>query len=61
VTQRDASLLPQIQALKAEPPLCGYRRIWVYLRFVERLAVDKRRVLQLMRKHRLLVTPNLRL
>jgi hypothetical protein len=41
VTQRDARLLPQIQALKAEPPLWGYRRIWAYLSFVGRLPVDK--------------------
>jgi hypothetical protein len=61
VTQRDVRLLPQIQALEAEPPLWGYRRIWAYLRVVGRLPVGKRRVLRLMREHRLLVTPSLRL
>jgi hypothetical protein len=61
VIERDARLLPQIQALCAEFPLCGYWKLWIYLRFVGRLPVDKRRVLQMMRKHRPLITPNLRL
>jgi putative transposase len=37
VVQRDEGLLPQIQALKAEHPFWGYRRIWAYLRFIEQL------------------------
>ncbi len=61
VIQRDECLLPQIQALKAEHPFWGYRRIWAHLRFVERLSVNKKRILRLMREHRLLVTPNQRL
>jgi transposase-like protein len=31
VAQRHASLLQQVQALKAEPPFWGYRRLWAYL------------------------------
>jgi putative transposase len=58
VSQRDEGLLPRIQALKAEHPFWGYRRIWAHLRFVERQAVNKKRVLRLMREHRLLVRPN---
>jgi putative transposase len=61
VTQRDEYLLPRIQQLKAEHPFWGYRRIWAYLRFVERMPVHKKRILRLMRKHHLLVPPNLRL
>jgi putative transposase len=61
VTQRDAGLLPQIQQLKAEHPFWGYRRIWAYLHFGERLPVNKKRILRLMREHHLLVPPNLRL
>jgi putative transposase len=61
VTQRDASLLPRIQALKAEHPFWGYRRIWAYLGFVEQRQVSKKRILRLMREHHLLVPPNLRL
>ena len=61
VTQRDAALLPHIQALKAEPPVWGYRRIWAYLRFVEQLPVNKKRVLRLMREAALSVKSHLRL
>jgi putative transposase len=61
VVQRDEGLLPRIQALKAEPPFWGDRRIWAYLRFMERLPIHKKRVLRLMREHQLLVPPNLRL
>jgi putative transposase len=52
VTQRDAELVPCIQALKAEHPFWGYRRIWAHLRFVEQLSVHKKRILRLMREHR---------
>jgi putative transposase len=58
VTQRDAPLLPRIQALKAEHPFWGYRRIWAYLRFVAQVPVHKKRILRLLREHHLLVTPN---
>jgi putative transposase len=61
VTQRDEELVPCIQALKAEHPFWGYRRIWAYLRFVDHLPVNRKRVLRLMREHQLLVKPNLRL
>jgi putative transposase len=61
VVQRDEGLRPRIQALKAEHPFWGYRRIWAYLRGVEQLPVNKKRMWRLMREHRLLVPPNLRL
>ena len=61
VMQRDEHLLPQIQALKAEHPFWGYRRIWAYLRCIEQQPVNKKRIWRLMREHRLLVPPNLRL
>jgi putative transposase len=61
VTQRNEGLLQRMRALKAEHPFWGYRRIWAYLHFVEKLPVNKKRVLRLMRAHHLLVTPNLRL
>jgi transposase InsO family protein len=57
VSQRDECLLPPIQALKAEHPFWGYRRIWAYLRFVEQQPVNKKRGLRLMREHQLLVRP----
>jgi putative transposase len=61
VTQRDEDLLPRIQALKAEHPFWGYRRIWAYLHFVEQLPINKKRVLRVMREHNLLVKPNVKL
>ena len=61
VTQRDEILLPRIQALKAEHPFWGYRRIWAHLRFVEQLPVNRKRILRLMREHHLVVHPNVRL
>jgi putative transposase len=61
VVQGDERLLPRIQALKAEHPFWGYRRIWAYLRFVEQVPVNKKRILRLMREHHLLVSPNVKL
>jgi putative transposase len=61
VVQRNDGLLQRIQALKAEHPFWGYRRIWAYLRFVDQRPVNKKRILRLMREHHLLVTPNQRL
>lgn len=61
VTQRDRDLLPRIQALKADHPFWGYRRIWAYLRFVEQVPVNKKRMLRLLREHHLLVTSNSKL
>lgn len=61
VVQRDEELLPRIQALKAEHPFWGYRRIWASLRCVEQLPVNKKRMWRLMREHHLLVPPNLNL
>jgi putative transposase len=50
-----------MQALKAEHPFWGYRRSWAYLRCVEPRPVNTQRMWRLMREHRLLVPPNLRL
>jgi putative transposase len=61
VGQRNAPLLARMQVLKADHPFWGYRRIWAQLRFGENLAVNKKRVLRLMREHSLLVRGNPRL
>jgi putative transposase len=61
VAHRNAPLLARIQALKADHPFWGYRRIWAQLRFGEELRVNKKRVLRLMREHHLLVQSNRRL
>jgi hypothetical protein len=61
VAQRNAGLLQRIQELKVEHLFWGYRRIWAYLHFVEHRAVNKKRVLRLMREHHLIAPPNLQL
>jgi putative transposase len=53
VAQPDEGLLARIQGLKAEHPFWGSRRIWAYLHFVEQLAVNKKRILRVMREHNL--------
>jgi putative transposase len=61
VTQRDKERLPRLQALKAEHPCWGYRRVWAFWRFVEHLPVNRQRIWRLLREHHLLVPPHLRL
>jgi putative transposase len=61
VIQHDAGLLPRVEALKAEHPFWGYRRIWAHLHFVGQCAVNKKRLPRLMREPHLIVPPNLRL
>jgi putative transposase len=61
VAQRDEELVPRIQGLKAEHPFWGYRRIWASWRVVEQVPINKKRILRLLRAHRLLVTATQRL
>ena len=61
LVQRHADLLERIRALKAEQPSRGYRRIWAYLRFVERQPVNKKLSLRPLRAWHLLPQPNCRL
>jgi putative transposase len=61
VAPRDEALLPRIQGLKAEHPCWGYRSIWAHLPVVEPLPVHKTRSLRVMREHKRLVKPHLRL
>jgi transposase InsO family protein len=48
--------LPTIKRLKSEHPFWGYRRIWAYLSFIERISINKKRVYRLLRENNLLVT-----
>jgi putative transposase len=61
VVARNAHLLERIRAIKAEHPFWGYRRIWAYLRYVDGLTVNPKRVYSLMKAADLLVKPNLKL
>lgn len=54
-------LLIRIKEIKAEHPFWGYRRIWAYLRYMDGLIVNKKRVYRLMREHNLTVKANQRL
>jgi putative transposase len=58
VVARNAALLERIRALKADHPFWGYRRVWAYLRYVEGLAVNQKRVYGTMKTNALLVQPN---
>ncbi len=61
VATRNDSLVNRIKDIKAEHPFWGYRRVWAYLRYVDGLLVNKKRVYRLMREHNLTVKPNPRL
>lgn len=61
IALRNEHLLERIKDIKAEHPFWGYRRVWAYLRYVDGLIVNKKRVYRLMREHNLTVKPNPRL
>jgi len=61
VTLRNEYLLERIKDIKGEHPFWGYRRVWAYLRYIDGLIVNKKRVYRLMREHNLTVKPNTRL
>src|SRR3989337_1403837 len=61
IAVRNESLVKRIREIKGDHPFWGYRRVWAYLRYVNGLIVNKKRVYRLMREHNLTVKPNLRL
>ena len=61
IAERNAPFVERIEEIKAEHPFWGYRRTWAHLKYVDRLDVNKKRVLRLMRKHELLVKPDTRI
>jgi putative transposase len=61
VVERNAQLLERIRDLKAEHPFWGYRRIWAYLRYVDGLIANQKRIYGVMKAADLLVKPNLKL
>ncbi len=44
VATRNGSLVNRIKDIKAEHPFWGYRRVWAYLRYIDGLIVNKKRV-----------------
>lgn len=61
VVDRNAPVVARISQIKSEHPFWGYRRVWAYLRYIDRLDVNKKRILRLMRLHGLTVTQATRL
>ncbi len=59
--EKDAVLLTKIQAIKADPPLWGYRRVWAYLRYRNGLVVGKNTICRIMKENTLLVQKNMAL
>jgi len=55
VEKRNESVLGRIKELKSEHPFWGYRRIWAQLTYgKDKLKINKKRVLRLLREHNLL-------
>jgi len=61
VALRNQYILERIKSIKAEHPFWGYRRVWAYLRYIDGLIVNKKRIYRLMRENNLTVKPNTRL
>jgi len=61
VALRNQYILQRIKDIKAEHPFWGYRRVWAYLRYIDGLIINKKRVYRLMRENNLTVKPNTRL
>ena len=56
VVERNNAVLAKIQAIKADHPDWGYRRVWAYLRYREGLLVNKKRIYRLLGQNNLLAT-----
>ena len=52
IEESDRAILPIIRRLKADHQFWGYRRIWAYLNFVERIVINKKRVYRLLPRER---------
>lgn len=61
VTLRNEYILERIKSIKGEHPFWGYRRVWPYLRYMDGLIVNKKRIYRQMRENNLTVKPNIRL
>ena len=53
--ERNSPVVARIRELKAGHPFWSYRRIWIHLKYVDGLAVNRKRVFRLMQKHELVV------
>ena len=55
INKMNLGIVGKIKEIKLEHPFWGYRRTWAYLRYIEGILVNKKRILRLMREHDLLV------
>jgi putative transposase len=61
IIKRNLPIVERIKEIKAEHPFWGYRRMWAHLKYVDKLAINKKRVLRLMQTYDLLMKPNRKL
>jgi len=62
IAERNQPILEKIRTIKADHPFWGYRRIWAHLKYIDKLEINKKRVLRIMRAAGgLLVKPDLKL
>lgn len=59
--ERNLPVVTRLKEIKAEHPFWGYRRMWAYLKYIDRLEINKKRVLRLMQRHNLLVEADMKL
>lgn len=59
--ERNSAIVERLRQVKGEHPFWGYRRMWAHLKFVDRLVVNKKRVLRLTQKNGLSVKSDRRL
>jgi len=50
IIERNQVLLAQIQEIKTDHSLWGYRRVWSYLKYRQGLPVNKKRIQRLMKE-----------
>ncbi len=56
IEERNRQILEQINQLKGEHPLWGYRRVWAYMKYRQGYQVNKKPIYRLMKENRLLVS-----
>lgn len=61
VIERNSPIVARIKEIKAEHPYWGYRRTWAHLKYIDGLAINKKRVFRLMQACDLLVKPGRKL
>src|SRR4029450_6489663 len=57
VAARNGALLERVRELKADHPFWGYRRVWAYLRYIDGLTINQKRVYGVIEANDLRVKP----